>query len=110
MRWSALPRLTPYELEVIRTLPAHSHCFLIRQSDTSVVVRLDLSGMPEVLTVLSGSETTVRKLDQLREWYSDDPAAWYPHLTGAAWPGDARDEAGGEMPPVERGKRMRAGR
>lgn len=86
--------LTNHELDVIRTLPAHSRCFLIRQSDASVVVRLDLSGMPEVLTVLSGRESTVRKLDQLRERYGDDPAAWYPVLTGANWPGDAEDDIG----------------
>jgi type IV secretion system protein VirB4 len=78
--------LTSHELDVIRSLPAHSRCFLIRQADASVVVRLDLSGMPEVLTVLSGRESTVRKLDQLRETYGDAPAAWYPALTGAAWP------------------------
>ncbi|MFA7603151.1 MAG: VirB4 family type IV secretion/conjugal transfer ATPase [Novosphingobium sp.] len=81
--------LTRHELELIRTLPAQSRCFLIRQPDTSVVVRLDLSGMPEVLTVLSGRESTVRRLDALRETYGDAPAAWYPALTGEAWPGDA---------------------
>jgi type IV secretion system protein VirB4 len=80
--------LTRHELDVIRTLPAHSRCFLIRQSDASVVVRLDLSGMPEVLTVLSGRESTVRKLDALRERHGDDPADWYPLLTGAQWPGE----------------------
>jgi len=85
--------LTEHELDVIRTLPAQSRCFLIRQSDASVVVRLDLSGMPEVLTLLSGRESSVRKLDTLRERYGDDPAAWYPVLTGANWPGDAEDGA-----------------
>jgi len=85
--------LTRHELDVIRGLPAHSRCFLIRQADASVVVRLDLSGMPEVLTVLSGRESTVRKLDALRESYGDAPAAWYPALTGQAWP-DESDEAG----------------
>ncbi|MCJ1961930.1 VirB4 family type IV secretion/conjugal transfer ATPase, partial [Novosphingobium sp. 2637] len=78
-----------------RTLPAHSRCFLIRQSDASVVVRLDLSGSPEVLTVLSGRESTVRKLDALRERYGDAPRAWYPALTGQAWPGDG-DTAGAD--------------
>jgi type IV secretion system protein VirB4 len=80
--------LTHHELELIRALPAQSRCFLIRQPDASVVVRLDLTGMPEILTVLSGRESTVRKLDILRERLGDDPAAWYPALTGAAWPGD----------------------
>jgi len=80
--------LTAHELELIRTLPAHSRCFLVRQPDASVVVRLDLGGMPDVLTVLSGRETTVRQLDRLRAELGDEPSAWYPALTGGAWPGE----------------------
>lgn len=85
--------LTEHELELIRTLPAHSRCFLIRQPDASVVVRLDLSGMPEVLALLSGRESTVRRLDALRAEYGDAPAAWYPALTGELWPGESEDPA-----------------
>jgi type IV secretion system protein VirB4 len=88
--------LTVHELEVIRTLPAQSRCFLVRQPDASVVVRLDLAGMPEVLTVLSGRESTVRKLDRLRESWGDAPAGWYPPLTGHAWPGEDGDDGEGE--------------
>jgi type IV secretion system protein VirB4 len=90
--------LTQHELDLIRSLPAHSRCFLVRQPDASVVVRLDLSGMPEVLTVLSGRESTVRRLDALRAQYGDAPAAWYPALTGHIWPHevwpDQAEEAG----------------
>ena len=86
--------LTAHELELIRTLPAHSRCFLIRQPDASVVVRLDLSGMPEVLAVLSGRESVVRRLDSLRAEYGDAPAAWYPALTGEMWP---VEDAAGEI-------------
>ncbi|KWV90872.1 VirB4 family type IV secretion/conjugal transfer ATPase [Erythrobacter sp. YT30] len=78
--------LTEHELALIRTLPAHSRCFLVRQPDASVVVRLDLSGAPEVLTVLSGREAAVRRLDLLREAVGDDPSQWYPALTNTAWP------------------------
>ena len=84
--------LTRHELALIRSLPAHSRCFLIRQPDASVVVRLDLSGAPEVLTVLSGRESSVRRLDLLREAVGDNPADWFPALTGHAWPGRAEDE------------------
>ena len=80
--------LTTHEFNLIRSLPAHSRCFLVRQPDASVVVRLDLSGAPEVLTILSGREGSVRRLDMLRESLGDDPAQWYPALTGQAWPGD----------------------
>lgn len=84
--------LTEHELDLIRTLPAHSRCFLVRQPDASVVVRLDLSGMPEVLAVLSGRESVVRRLDLLRAQHGDTPAAWYPALTGASWPGDLPEQ------------------
>jgi type IV secretion system protein VirB4 len=79
--------LTQHELALIRTLPAHSRCFLVRQPDASVVVRLDLSGAPEVLTILSGRESAVRRLDSLRAAVGDAPADWYPSLTGSVWPG-----------------------
>jgi type IV secretion system protein VirB4 len=79
--------LTEHELALVRSLPAHSRAFLIRQPDASVVVRLDLSDAPEVLTILSGRESTVRRLDLLREAVGDDPADWYPALTGRRWPG-----------------------
>ena len=84
--------LTAHELALIRTLPAHSRCFLVRQPDASVVVRLDLSGAPEVLTLLSGRESSVRRLDLLREALGDAPSEWFPALTGTRWPGGANDE------------------
>ncbi|WP_026091961.1 VirB4 family type IV secretion/conjugal transfer ATPase [Porphyrobacter sp. AAP82] len=88
--------LTAHEFALIRSLPAHSRCFLVRQPDASVVVRLDLSGAPEVLTILSGRESAVRRLDLLREAVGDSPSAWYPPLTGRAWPdgpGDPEDDS-----------------
>ena len=84
--------LTEHELALIRTLPAHSRCFLVRQPDASVVVRLDLSGAPEVLTLLSVRESSVRRLDLLREALGDAPSEWFPALTGTRWPGGANDE------------------
>ncbi len=80
--------LTLHELALIRTLPAHSRCFLVRQPDASVVVRLDLSGAPEVLTMLSGRESSVRQLDRVRSDVGDDPADWFPELTGHEWPAE----------------------
>lgn len=83
--------LTEHEFALIRSLPAHSRCFLVRQPDASVVVRLDLSGAPEVLTILSGREAAVRRLDLLREAVGDEPSAWYPALTNRAWPDGGSD-------------------
>ncbi|MEM1195711.1 MAG: VirB4 family type IV secretion/conjugal transfer ATPase [Pseudomonadota bacterium] len=91
--------LTDHELALIRALPAHSRCFLVRQPDASVVVRLDLSGAPEALTILSGREASVRRLDLLREAVGDDPSAWYPVLTNKAWPDGAEGQPGVDPHP-----------
>jgi type IV secretion system protein VirB4 len=72
--------LTAHEFDLVRTLPDTSHCFLIKHGNDSVVARLNLSGMPDLLTVLSGRERTVRRLDALRETYGDAPAEWLPRL------------------------------
>ena len=89
--------LTQHELAVIRSLPAHSRCFLVRQPDASVVVRLDLSNAPEVLTILSGRESSVRRLDLLRAAVGDNPAEWYPALTGHGWPAAINDQGEGDV-------------
>lgn len=83
--------LTEHELALIRALPANSRCFLVRHANDSMVVRLDLGDMPHILTVLSGREANVRRLDVLRQAVGNDPADWLPMLTGAHWPGFAVD-------------------
>jgi type IV secretion system protein VirB4 len=72
--------LTLHEFDLIRTLPDSSRCFLIKHGNDSVVARLNLAGMPDLLTVFSGRESTVRKLDELRAQVGDVPADWLPRL------------------------------
>ncbi len=76
--------LSAHELNLVRTLPDTSRCFLIKHGTDSVVARLDLSGSPHALQVLSGRESTVRRLDGLRAELGDDPRAWLPRLLQAA--------------------------
>ena len=89
--------LTLHELDLIRALPAHARAFLVKHGNHSVVARLDLGDMPDILTVLSGRESSVRHLDDLRAQLGDDPAAWWEPLTGTAWPATtaARKKRGG---------------
>lgn len=87
--------LTAHELELVRNLPAHSRAFLVKHENHSVVARLDLGGQPELLTVLSGREATVRRLDDLRARFGDHPAGWWRYLVGTDWPGE-RVETGGQ--------------
>jgi len=68
--------LSRHEFNLVRTLPDSSHCFLIKHGRDSVVARLDLAGNDELLTILSGRESTVRLFDQLVDSTGPDPANW----------------------------------
>lgn len=81
--------LTAHELGLVRDLPARSHCFLVKQGNRSVLARLDLSAMPDLLTTLSGRESSIRQLDELRRRYGDHPADWFARLTGTPYPGES---------------------
>lgn len=72
--------LTAHEYELVRSLPDSAHCFLVKHGNESVVVRLNLTGERELLTILSGRERTVRLLDELRAEHGDAPEAWYDAL------------------------------
>lgn len=76
--------LSQHEYDLIRTLPDTSHCFLVKHGQHSVVVRLNLAGEGELLTILSGRERVVRLLDEIRARTGDDPAAWLPELLAVA--------------------------
>ncbi len=76
--------LTQHEFDLVRTLPDTARCFLIKHGNDSVVARLNLSGMPELLTVLSGREASVRRLDDIRREVGDAPADWLPRLLEVA--------------------------
>lgn len=78
--------LTLHELDLIRAIPASSRAFLVKHGNHSVVARLDLSSMPDVLTVLSGRESTVRQLDDLRARVGDAPENWWQPLLGEPFP------------------------
>jgi type IV secretion system protein VirB4 len=68
--------LSRHEFDLVRTLPDSTHCFLIRHGRESVVARLDLSGESDILTILSGRESTVRMFDELVTRTGTDPANW----------------------------------
>ena len=76
--------LTHHELALIRALPEASRCFLVKQGQESAVLRLNLAGEDELLTILSGRERTVRLLDAIRTRTGDDPALWMPELLSVA--------------------------
>lgn len=72
--------LTRHEFELIQTLPDNAHCFLVKKGNDSVVVRLNLTGEKDLLTILSGRETTIRVFDELLQETGTSPEDWMPPL------------------------------
>lgn len=72
--------LTQHEYDLVRTIPETARAFLVKHGADSVVVRLNLASEPDLLTVLSGREKTVRLLDDIRDEVGDAPAIWLPRL------------------------------
>ncbi|MBB5746547.1 VirB4 family type IV secretion/conjugal transfer ATPase [Brevundimonas variabilis] len=69
--------LTQEEFRLVReVLTPESHRFLVKQGHDSVVVELDLTGMDDALSILSGRTETVTLLDRLRAEVGDDYALW----------------------------------
>lgn len=82
--------LTEHELHLVRALPAAARCFLVKHGNHSVIVRFDLGAHPDLITILSGRETSVRRLDELRAALGDDPAVWWEPLLGKPYPGNSK--------------------
>ena len=66
------------EFNLLKTTDPSSRFFLVKQGKDVVVARIDLSGMDEVINVLSGRAETVSLLDEIRAEVGDDPDAWMP--------------------------------
>lgn len=74
--------LSAREIDWIRTTDPSSRSFLIKHGRESVIARLRLNGMDDLLKVLSGRAETIQELDVLREKLGDDPAHWLPVFCG----------------------------
>ncbi len=68
--------LTQREYILIKTTDPGSRYFLIKQGINAVIARIDLSGMDNIINVLSGRSETVLILNKLRKEHGDDPENW----------------------------------
>ncbi|PRD43812.1 type VI secretion protein [Phyllobacterium phragmitis] len=82
-------KLTAKEYGFVKNTAKESRSFLVKHASDSIVAKLDLSAMPELIKVLSGRAETVRECERLRSEYGDDPAAWLPHFCG--WSAEESD-------------------
>lgn len=70
--------LSQREYMLIKTTDPSSRYFLVKQGVNAIVARVDLSGMDNVINVLSGRSDTVLLVKELREKYGDNPERWLP--------------------------------
>lgn len=70
------------EIDWIKTTDPSTRAFLIKHGQESVIARLRLTGMDDLLKVLSGRAETIQELNELREKLGDDPANWLPIFCG----------------------------
>lgn len=70
--------LTNREFSLIKTTNPGSRYFLVKQGDEVVVARIDLSGMEDLINVLSGRADTVLLLDKIRSEVGEKPEDWLP--------------------------------
>ncbi len=73
--------LSEREYQLIKTTDLGSRYFLIKQGNDAVVAKVDLSGMSEIIDILSGRADTVIILDEIRKRYGDDPNIWIPKIS-----------------------------
>lgn len=76
-------KLTEAEFNIVRRMGEHSRLFLVKQGHRSAVGRLDLSGLGDVLDVLSGTSDNVALLNTIRAKVGDDPDVWLPRFHDA---------------------------
>ncbi len=70
--------LSQREYILIKTTDPSSRYFLIKQGVDAVVAKVNLDGMANIVSVLSGRVETVLLLDRIREKYGNDPERWLP--------------------------------
>lgn len=73
--------LSEREFNLLKNTDPSTRYFLVKQNKDVVVARIDLSGMDDIIYVLSGRAETVGLLDQIRKEVGDNVEDWLPLFT-----------------------------
>lgn len=72
--------LTLKEFALFSALGKESRTMLIKQSNSSAFVRLDLAGFDDYLPIISASKQGIALCESLRETLGENPEKWIPEL------------------------------
>jgi type IV secretion system protein VirB4 len=70
--------LSEREFNLVKTTDPATRFFLVKQDNDGVIARIDLSGMDEVIRVLSARAETVIMMDEIMNEVGIDPDDWLP--------------------------------
>jgi type IV secretion system protein VirB4 len=70
--------LSQREFNLLKTTDPGSRYFLVKQGKDVVVARIDLSGMEDIIMILSGRAETIVVLDDVIKEVGEDPDVWIP--------------------------------
>lgn len=68
--------LSEREFALVKTTDPGSRFFLVKQGNDSVMARINLSGMDDIINILSGRAETVSILDDVLKEYGNNPEVW----------------------------------
>lgn len=72
-------KLTQAEFDAMLAIPEDSRQFLVKQGSQSAVAVMDLSGMDDEISILSGTPDNAERLDNvMRRLDTSDPDKWMP--------------------------------
>ena len=75
-------KLTHAELAWVRETPPEKREFLIKHDNDLVIARLDLSGMPGLVKVLSSTPDRIEEMEAAIAKFGPEPKDWLPHFCG----------------------------
>jgi type IV secretion system protein VirB4 len=70
--------LSEREFLLVKTTDPSTRFFLVKQDNDGVIARIDLSGMDEIIRVLSARIDTVMIMDEIMNEVGEDPDDWLP--------------------------------
>jgi type IV secretion system protein VirB4 len=68
--------LSEREFLLVKTTDPSTRFFLVKQDNDCVIARINLSGMDDLINILSGRTETVSILDEVMEEFGEDPRDW----------------------------------
>lgn len=73
-------KVTDAEFEIIKNLNEESRMFLVKQGNSSALVKLDLGAFSDELAILSGSTDNIELLEKVMAEVGENPNDWLPEF------------------------------